>query len=236
MSRRSAAASGAFGRTDGRCRGRAPCRLRGIGRAARVTVSARHHAATGSMVPVATVRPPCRRLVGLGDAASPRAAPGPARPRRSARRSSRMAPALAVPVGDVRREQLRDDRLQARGTSAVEGDRGLARADPLLQPARVRGAEGLNAADHLVEQHADRPELGLRVDLPRLEALRREVRDAAEVVARDLSAERQRLGDAEVEHLDLVSVENTNVPGLEIAVQETVNVRPSSVRSKASAA
>ncbi len=96
----------------------------------------------------------------------------------------------AVALGNVWRQQLGDDRLQAGGASAVERRWKLASADALLEASRIRGPERLNAADHFVEQDADCPEFGLGVDLSRLETLGREIRDAAEVVARDFSAER----------------------------------------------
>ena len=68
-----------------------------------------------------------------------------------------------------------------------------------------RRLNGRVAADHLVQQHADRPEIGVRIDVAGIETFGREIRDAAEVVARDFSAERQRLRDPEVEHLDLIA-------------------------------
>jgi hypothetical protein len=41
----------------------------------------------------------------------------------------------------------------------------------------------------------------VQIDVAGFQPLRREIRDAAEIVVGDLAAERQRLGDAEVEDL-----------------------------------
>ena len=92
--------------------------------------------------------------------------------------------------------------------------------DLLLQATRVGRLERPRAAHHLVQQHADGPQIRLRVDVAGVEALGRQIRDAAEVVARDFSAERQRLGDPEVEDLDLIARQDSDVARLEIAVQE----------------
>ena len=113
-----------------------------------------------------------------------------------------MARGVAVAIWPHPGEQLGDDRLQAGGHGGSSGAGGRSDSDALLQPARVRRTKRLDAAHHLVQQHADRPEIRVGIDLAGLEPLRRQIRDAAEVVARDLPAQRQRLGDAEIEDLD----------------------------------
>jgi hypothetical protein len=54
----------------------------------------------------------------------------------------------------------------------------------------------------------------------RVESLRREVRHAAEVVARDLPAERERLGDAEVEHLYIAVLGDPDVSRLQVTMHQ----------------
>src|SRR5436309_809189 len=94
------------------------------------------------------------------------------------------------------------------------------RSDALLQSAGIRGQKWLSAAHHLVQQHAHRPEICMSIDLARLQPLWRKVRDAAEVVTGHLPAQRQRFGDAEIENLDLIALENPNIARLQIAVQK----------------
>ena len=78
----------------------------------------------------------------------------------------------------------------------------------------------MQPADHFIQQHAHGPEVRLSVDVPRLEALGREVGDAAKVVARDFPAQRKGFGDPEVQDFYLVVLENADVSRLEIAVQK----------------
>ena len=108
----------------------------------------------------------------------------------------------AVAIRHIARQQPGDDRLQPNRTPVVEQRRRTPRLDALLQPAGVGSLKRLDAAHHLVQQDADRPEIRLRIDVAGFEPLGRQVGDAAEVVARHLPAERQRLGDPEVEDLD----------------------------------
>ncbi len=61
----------------------------------------------------------------------------------------------------------------------------------------------------------------MRVDIAAgVEPFGRQVREGAEVVSRDLSTERQRFRDAEVEDLDLIAFEHAYVPGLQVSVHE----------------
>ena len=127
---------------------------------------------------------------------------------------------IAVSIRRMPREELGHDGLQRRRTWRPQGVGRLQRSDPLLESARVRRPKWLNAADHFVQEHSDGPEVRIGVDLARLEPLGRQVRDAAEVVARDLPAQRKRLGDSKVEDLDLVGPQHADVPRLQIAVQQ----------------
>src|SRR6185295_18786691 len=63
-----------------------------------------------------------------------------------------------IALGGRRREQLADDCLQPDRTAAVER-LDAPRSNPLFETPRVGGAERRRAADHLVEQHANRPEV-----------------------------------------------------------------------------
>ena len=124
-----------------------------------------------------------------------------------------------VSMRRVRREEFGDHRLQRAGALGRRFRRSP-RSDPLLQAPRVVGAKRRPARDHLVQEHAQRPRVRLAIALAGLQALRREVRRAAEVVARDLSAERQRLRRAEVQHLDAIAGDQPDVGRLEIVVQQ----------------
>ena len=125
-----------------------------------------------------------------------------------------------IALDGCRREQLGDDRFEVSG--AAIGKRGwrLPRDDQALEPSCVGRLKRRRAAQHLVEQHAQRPEVGVRIDLAALEPFGRQVSDAAEIIARDFSAERQRLGDPEVEHLDRAGRRDAHVAGLEISMQQ----------------
>ena len=57
-------------------------------------------------------------------------------------------------------------------TDAVERRCGTAGRDQAFEASRVWRREGRHAAEHLVEDHADGPEIGVRVHLPRFQAFR----------------------------------------------------------------
>ena len=79
-------------------------------------------------------------------------------------------------VPDIRRrtEQPRDDGRKAIGASAGQGWGGLSRPDDALETLRVRRLERTRAANHLVEHHADRPQVG---ELVHLAVVRRAARE-----------------------------------------------------------
>ena len=136
---------------------------------------------------------------------------------------------IAVSIGRRSGEELGDDRPQRQRTRLAERIGRLQRSDPVLQPARVGRAVRLDAGQHLVEQHADCPEVGVGVDLAGLGFLApatRRCEGCAEVVARHFPAERQRFGDAKVENLDLVGPEEPDVSRLQVAVQQGVKPTP----------
>src|SRR5436305_12926702 len=74
-------------------------------------------------------------------------------------------PCIAVPIGRVSGEQFRDDRLQRQWALDTQRLRRPQRSNPLLEPARIQRSKWLNAADHLVQQDADRPEIGIPIDV-----------------------------------------------------------------------
>ena len=78
------------------------------------------------------------------------------------------------------------------------------------------------AGEHLVEDHAERPEVDVLVDVAVLEPLRRRVGRRAPVVGRDLRRLGQRFGDAEVEDLEVAGRADEQVPGLEVGVHQPV--------------
>jgi hypothetical protein len=131
-----------------------------------------------------------------------------------------------IAVVDPARQQLADHGRQTWRAASAQRRRRLPRSDALVEQAGVGRLERQAAAHHLVEQDADRPEIGLRIDLPRVEPFGRQVGDAAEVVARHLSAQRQRLGDSEIEDLDPIVARHLDVARLEIAVEQRAQRPP----------
>ena len=183
-------------------------------------------------------RSPRRRLVRYARVGQPSCSALVCCAGRQRSRSSRIAAGIAVALAGIRSEQLgRRPRAAATGQSAASSGGGRRDRISSLQPPRVGRAKWLLAGEHLVEQDADRPEVGVAIDVARLEPLGRQIRHAAEVVARDLAAQRQRLGDAEVEHLDLPGRREADVARLEIAVQQRAQLarrRPSASKRCAS--
>src|SRR5205807_2754896 len=125
----------------------------------------------------------------------------------------------SIAVFGSARKQPPDHGRQAWSAAVAQRWGRQPRLNALLKSARVWRLERQTAAHHFVQQNADCPEIRLRIDLARLEPLRRQIRDAAKVVARDLSAQRQRLGDPEIEDLDAIALGHPDVAGFEIAVQ-----------------
>ena len=145
-----------------------------------------------------------RRLSGLQRAAG-RTAP---------RRPTRSGPAGAARAGARRRPAA------APGTAppadAADTPRESA-ARAAACPARETAASPLSSS-YRITPSAHRSACAF--DVGRFEPLRRQVRHAAEIVARDLAAERQRLGDPEVEDLDVAGRRQPHVARLQIAVHE----------------
>ena len=119
-----------------------------------------------------------------------------------------------------------DDRLQRQRTSRRERlarrvvrDRAIELPPkPWILQRRIRPVAG----DHLVEHHAERPEVRVHVHALRSQALRRRVRDRAADVGRELARFLEHLRHAEVEHLALAARGNLDVRRLEIVVQQPV--------------
>ena len=110
------------------------------------------------------------------------------RRRRSDRRAS--APAPGRRTGPNARGRSRSSGAAAR------------RADRVLQLGVDRGVERPLALEHLVEHDRHGPEVGRVVDVAAIEPFGRGVRHAAVEVSSLGAGLAQRLGDAEVEHLD----------------------------------
>ena len=123
-------------------------------------------------------------------------------------------------------EQLRRQwRAAPRGRRRRAAPAAARRHDQLLETSRVRGRVGLLAPQHLVQDHADRPEAVGGVHFAGLEPLRRQVGDVAEVVACHLAADRERLRDPEVQDVDAVS-RQADVPRRQVAVQQVPHFAP----------
>src|SRR5215213_1067141 len=132
-----------------------------------------------------------------------------------------------VTVGRVLLQAARDDRLDGRGRGRVQlSERRVFRAAYLrAQRADGRGLKRHAARHHLVEQHAERPDVGALVGLSRRELFGREVFDGADDAAglRERGA-RAALRDAEVEQLDLALRAYLYVVRLDVAVYDAVRV------------
>src|SRR5215213_396101 len=132
-----------------------------------------------------------------------------------------------VTVGRVLLQAARDDRLDGRGRGRVQlSERRVFRAAYLrAQRADGRGLKRHAARHHLVEQDAERPDVGALVGVARRELFGREVFDGADDVAglRERGA-RAALRDAEVEELDLPLRAYLDVVRLDVAVYDAVRV------------
>ena len=113
-------------------------------------------------------------------------------------------------------------RRSGSGQGSGAGGGGIARADHALQPLGGVGVVRLHAGDHLVQHDGQRPEVRVHIDFAACEPLGRRVRHAAEFVARQAARERERLGDAEIEHAHLAAGVDADVLGLDVAVHDAV--------------
>ncbi len=90
----------------------------------------------------------------------------------------------------------------------------------MLQAPRVVRAEGLAAADHFVEQDSKSPRIGMQIAVAALQALRRQVRGAAEVVSGHLAAQGQGFRGAKVQDFDAIARHKPDIARLEVVVQQ----------------
>ena len=108
-------------------------------------------------------------------------------------------------MGRLKREQPVDDRLQVNRTIGrkrrarrVAGDRAVElTAQSRILELRIRPVP----RHHLVEHHAERPEVRVHVDALGAEAFRRGVGHRAADVGREIARLLEHLRHAEVEHL-----------------------------------
>ena len=135
---------------------------------------------------------------------------------------------VLIPQGEVDDEAALDDLLQVRRKLGVELLDRLRRA---LRPRhhdleRGRAAEGNRAGGHLVEDHAEREDVGLRADRLALDLLGRHVERRADDRAR-LRHSRLLggLGQAEVGDVHVIGGVDHDVLGLQVAVDDALVVR-----------
>ena len=76
--------------------------------------------------------------------------------------------------------------------------------------------------EHLVQHHAERPEVDVLVDAAVEQSLRRHVRRRAPVVGGERLGLVERLRDAEVEDDDLAGVADEDVPRLQVGMHQPV--------------
>src|SRR5438094_339669 len=95
---------------------------------------------------------------------------------------------------------------------------------PSCSRPRTRPTTMATAGEHLVEDDAARVDVGPRVDVRALDLLRREVRHAAQRVARggDVRALVRGAGDPEVDQLHDAAARYQDVAGLHVAVNHAV--------------
>ncbi len=149
--------------------------------------------------------------------------------------AGRLPAALRVAVEAASQDRLEARRRVGPANRKRHGGGGHDRCD---QDRVRRPVEGPSADDHLVEDAAERPEIGARIRTLAFELLRRHVRDGADhrpLGAQGRCSGRRRavefglraaelLGETEVEHLGAVLGEH-DVAGLEVAVDDRTTVR-----------
>ncbi len=119
-------------------------------------------------------------------------------------------------------EQLVDDRRQSPLTRPGECFARRIRPDRALESARVvfQTPVGTMTADHLVEHHAQRPQIHVLVDVAGLEPFGRRIGSRPPVVGRHQRGPGERLRDAEIEHLDSIGPGDQDVIRLEVCVND----------------
>jgi hypothetical protein len=105
--------------------------------------------------------------------------------------------------------------------AAVRQRRGcLPRQNQFFELSRVLRTIRPDAGQHLVEDHAHRPQIRMGVDVRGVQPLGRKIRKTAVGIARQLARQRQRLRDAEVEQLDLAAAVDPYVLRRDVAVDD----------------
>ena len=171
----------------------------------------------------AAAEAPTRAIVMVGAASYSETAAG-TRFERNASRSARMAAAVGYRRSGWYASSLLMMAARAGGHESGSGSR---RSFVLMACSRRRlffscWAYRPVPGHHLVEHHAERPEVDVRIHATRLELLGRGVANRAPDIGGDLAGLGEGLRNAEVEHADLARARQQDVLRLQVGVHDCI--------------